>query len=96
VNALTRQLNLPLDPGVVTGTLPVALLQRLEIVKALAGDARILLLDEPTGVLAPSEADELLARTRAFAESGRAVGLITHKLDEALRGADHVTVLRRG
>jgi simple sugar transport system ATP-binding protein len=96
VNALTRQLNLPLDPGVATGTLPVALLQRLEIVKALAGDARILLLDEPTGVLAPSEADELLARTRAFAESGRAVGLITHTLDEALRGADHVTVLRRG
>lgn len=96
VNALTRQLNLPLDPDTVAGTLPVALLQRLEIVKALAGNARVLLLDEPTGVLAPSEADELLARTRAFAESGRAVVLITHKLDEALRGADHVTVLRKG
>jgi simple sugar transport system ATP-binding protein len=96
VAALTRQLNLPLDPDALAGRLPVALLQRLEIVKALAGDARVLLLDEPTGVLAPSEADELLARARAFAESGRAVVLITHKLDEALRGADHVTVLRRG
>lgn len=96
VRALTDQLNLPLDPDARAGTLPVALLQRLEIVKALAGDARVLLLDEPTGVLAPAEAEELLARARAFAESGRAVVLITHKLDEALRGADRVTVLRRG
>lgn len=96
VAALTERLNLPLDPHARAGTLPVALLQRLEIVKALAGDARILLLDEPTGVLAPSEAEELLVRARAFAESGGAVVLITHKLDEALRGADRVTVLRRG
>jgi simple sugar transport system ATP-binding protein len=96
VSALTQRLNLPLDPAARAGTLPVALLQRLEIVKALAGDARVLLLDEPTGVLAPSEADELLARARAFAEAGGAVVLITHKLDEALRGADRVTVLRRG
>jgi ABC-type uncharacterized transport system ATPase subunit len=96
VTALTERLNLPLDPGARAGSLPVALLQRLEIVKALAGDARVLLLDEPTGVLAPSEAEELLARARAFAEAGGAVVLITHKLDEALRGADRVTVLRRG
>jgi len=96
VTALTKRLNLPVDPGALAGTLPVALLQRLEIVKALAGDARVLLLDEPTGVLAPSEAEELLARARAFAESGGAVVLITHKLDEALRGAHRVTVLRRG
>jgi simple sugar transport system ATP-binding protein len=48
VAALTERLNLPLDPGARAGTLPVALLQRLEIVKALAGDARVLLLDEPT------------------------------------------------
>jgi simple sugar transport system ATP-binding protein len=96
VSALTDRLNLPFDPQVRAGALPVALLQRLEIVKALAADARVLLLDEPTGVLAPTEADELLARARAFAQSGGAVVLITHKLDEALRAADHVTVLRRG
>jgi len=96
VTALAERLNLPLDPVARAGTLPVALLQRLEIVKALAADARVLLLDEPTGVLAPAEADELLARARAFAQSGGAVVLITHKLDEALRGADRVTVLRRG
>jgi simple sugar transport system ATP-binding protein len=96
VSALTRRLNLPLDAAARAGTLPVALLQRLEIVKALAADARVLLLDEPTGLLAPSEADELLGRARAFAEAGGAVVLITHKLDEALRGADRVTVLRRG
>jgi simple sugar transport system ATP-binding protein len=96
VGALTQRLNLPLDPAARAGTLPVALLQRLEIVKALAADARVLLLDEPTGVLAPSEVDELLVRTRAFAEAGGAVVLITHKLDEVLRAADQVTVLRRG
>ena len=96
VSALAERLNLPLDPDARAGTLPVALLQRLEIVKALAADARVLLLDEPTGVLAPSEVEELLARARAFAEAGGAVVLITHKLDEALRGADRVTVLRRG
>ncbi len=96
VRDLTTRLNLPLDPGAIAGTLPVALLQRLEIVKALASDARVLLLDEPTGVLAPSEALELLGRARAFAQAGGAVVLITHKLDEALRGADRVTVLRQG
>ncbi len=96
VTVLTERLNLPLDPAARAGALPVALLQRLEIVKALAADARVLLLDEPTGVLAPSEAEELLGRARAFAQSGGAVVLITHKLDEALRGADRVTVLRRG
>lgn len=96
VTALAERLNLPLDPAARAGILPVALLQRLEIVKALAADAKVLLLDEPTGVLAPSEADDLLTRARAFAEAGGAVVLITHKLDETLRGADRVTVLRRG
>ena len=66
------------------GRLSVALKQRLEIVKALAADARILLLDEPTAVLAPGEAEELLRVVRAFTARGGAAVLITHKLDEAL------------
>jgi len=93
---LTERLGLPLDPSARAGTLPVALLQRLEIVKALATEARVLLLDEPTGVLAPQEVDDLLARVRELAAAGRGVVLITHKLDEALQVADRVVVLREG
>jgi simple sugar transport system ATP-binding protein len=93
---LSEQLGLPLDPDQRAGRLSVALKQRLEIVKALASDARILLLDEPTAVLAPAEAEELLRVIRAFTLSGRSAVLITHKLDEALRMADRVTVLRQG
>ena len=94
--ALGERLGLPLDPDQRAGRLSVALKQRLEILKALASDARILLLDEPTAVLAPAEADELLRVIRTFTGSGRSAVLITHKLDEALRTADRVTVLRQG
>jgi general nucleoside transport system ATP-binding protein len=94
--ALGERLGLPLEPDQRAGRLSVALKQRLEIVKALAGQARILLLDEPTAVLAPSEAEELLTVIRAFARDGGSAVLITHKLDEALRAADRVTVLRQG
>ena len=74
----------------------VGLKQRLEIVKALAADVRVLLLDEPTAVLAPGEAEELLRVVRAFTAPGGSAVLITHKLDEALAAADRVTVLRQG
>jgi general nucleoside transport system ATP-binding protein len=94
--ALSERVGLPLDPDQRAGRLSVALKQRLEIVKALASDARILLLDEPTAVLAPAEAEELLRVIRTFTLSGRSAVLITHKLDEALRTADRVTVLRQG
>jgi general nucleoside transport system ATP-binding protein len=93
---LSERLGLPLDPDQWAGRLSVSLKQRLEIVKALATDARILLLDEPTAVLAPPEAEELLRMVRHFAQSGGSAVLITHKLDEALRAADRVTVLRQG
>lgn len=96
VMSLTQELQLPLDPDARAESLPVALRQRLELAQALATNARILLLDEPTAVLAPREADALLERLRDFAKSGRSVVLITHKLDEALRVADRVTVLQRG
>ena len=93
---LSERMGLPLDPDQRAGRLSVSLKQRLEFVKALAGDARILLLDEPTGVLAPPEAELLLQMARKFADSGGSVVLITHKLDEALGAADRVTVLRQG
>jgi len=85
-----------LDPGASAEDLPVSAQQRLEIVKALARDARMLILDEPTAVLAPREITELLAWLRSFANEGNAVVLITHKLPEALAVADEITVLRRG
>ncbi|MDX2262795.1 MAG: ATP-binding cassette domain-containing protein [Gemmatimonadales bacterium] len=90
------RLGLPLDATAVVETLSVQLRQRLEIVKALAGDARVLLLDEPSAVLAPREVTELLELVRDFAAKGGAVVLITHKLDEVFAAADRVTVLRRG
>jgi simple sugar transport system ATP-binding protein len=96
VAALSLASGLPLEPAALVRDLGVQLEQRLEIVKALATDAKILLLDEPTAVLAPAEADELARMVRAFAARGNSVVLITHKLDEALAMADRITVLRRG
>jgi general nucleoside transport system ATP-binding protein len=96
VQALAERFGLPLDPNARAGGLSVALKQRLEIVKALASDAGVLLLDEPTAVLAPGEADELLRVVRGFTQAGGSVVLITHKLDEALAAANRVTVLRQG
>ena len=96
VEELGARLGLPLDPDARAESLPVSLRQRLEIVKALAPGARVLLLDEPTGVLAPAEVEEFLGTIRRFARDGGAVVLITHKLGEALAAADRVTVLRAG
>jgi len=93
---VSERMGLPLDPDQRAGRLSVSLKQRLEIVKALAGDARMLLLDEPTGVLAPPEAELLLQMVRSFTAAGGSAVLITHKLDEALLTADRVTVLRQG
>jgi simple sugar transport system ATP-binding protein len=96
VMAIGRRTGLMLDPGARVEDLPVGAQQRLEIVKSLVRNAHILILDEPTAVLVPSEVDDLLTWLRRFAESGGTVVLITHKLREALSIADDVTVLRRG
>jgi len=90
------QAGLPLDPYATAADLSVGAQQRLEIVKALAHDARTLILDEPTAVLAPAQALDLLQWIRAFADRGNSVVLITHKLREALSVADDITVLRHG
>lgn len=70
--------------------------QRVEILKVLLRDPRVLVLDEPTAVLAPAEVEGLLGLLRRLAAEGRAVVLVAHKLDEVLAVADRVTVLRRG
>ena len=70
--------------------------QRIEILKALLRDPQVLVLDEPTAVLAPAEIDQLFRLLRGLAEEGRAVVLVAHKLDEILSIADRVTVLRQG
>jgi general nucleoside transport system ATP-binding protein len=96
VASLGQRTGLFLDPHAKAESLPVSAQQRLEILKSLARSARTLILDEPTAVLAPAEAEELLRWLRTFADEGNAVVLITHKLGEALAIADEVTVLRRG
>ncbi len=96
VREVATRAGLTLDPDARVGTLPVGAQQRCEIVKALARDVELLILDEPTAVLAPGEAAELLAWVRRYADAGNAVVLITHKLRDALAVADDVTVLHRG
>lgn len=96
VRALATATQLPLDPDARVDALGVGAQQRLEILKALARRARLLIMDEPTAVLAPAEAKDLLDWLRSFANDGGSVILITHKLSEALSIADEVTVLRYG
>ena len=76
--------------------LPVGTQQRVEILKALLGDARILLFDEPTAVLAPNEIGELFTVLRALRAEGRSLVFVSHKLNEVMALCDRVTVLRRG
>ena len=96
VRKIGEETGLTLDPAARVADLPVGAQQRLEIVKALARDASILILDEPTAVLSPSESQELYGWIRGFTARGRTVVLITHKVREALAISDEVTILRRG
>ena len=96
VRTLCERVGLLVDPSAHIDTLGVGAQQRVEIIKALYRDARLLILDEPTAVLTPQETDELFAWLRVFVAGGGTVVLVTHKLQEALASADDVTVLRRG
>jgi simple sugar transport system ATP-binding protein len=96
VRALARRTALDVDPDARVRDLPVAAQQKLELLKIFSREAQTLILDEPTTVLAPAEAGELMALIRRMADGGGAVVLVTHKLREALAVADQVTVLRRG
>jgi general nucleoside transport system ATP-binding protein len=96
VGELSRRYGLAVDPRARIWQLSVGEQQRVEILKALYKDARVLILDEPTAVLTPQEADALFETVRAMAEDGRTVIFISHKLHEVKAVADRVTVLRRG
>ena len=93
---LSRRYGLAVEPRARIWQLSLGEQQRVEILKALYQDARILILDEPTAVLTPQEADALFATIRAMANDGRTIIFISHKLHEVKAVADRVTVLRRG
>lgn len=96
IRALSEEFGLLVDPRAVVEDLPVGVQQRVEIVKALYRDARILVLDEPTAVLTPQESEELFQIMRELTERGVSIIFITHKLKEVLAVADRITVMRRG
>jgi len=84
------------DPDALVEDLPVGVQQRVEIIKALSRDAKVLVLDEPTAVLTPQETDELMEIMRQLASSGTSIVFITHKLREVKAVADKITVIRLG
>jgi general nucleoside transport system ATP-binding protein len=93
---LGRRFGFEIDPDAKVGNLSVGWQQRVEILKALYRDARILVLDEPTAVLTPQETEEIFAVLRRLAQEGHSILFISHKLYEVLEIADRITVIRRG
>ena len=96
LQALSDRHGLAVDPYAVVGHMPVGVQQRVEIIKLLYRDARLLILDEPTAVLTPQEKDGLFAVLRGRAGEGRSVVIVTHKLHEIMEISDRVTVMRDG
>ncbi len=96
IRRLSRSYNLEVNPDAIVEDLPVGMQQRVEIIKALYRDARILVLDEPTAVLTPQEADDLFVVMRELTDKGVSIIFITHKLREVLAISDRITVMRRG
>ncbi|MFW2513017.1 ABC transporter ATP-binding protein [Demequina sp. SO4-13] len=96
VQQLIDDSGMRLDARSPVRDLPVGAQQRVEILKALAADAQLLILDEPTAVLTPAEAEELIGMVRTIAAQGRSVVFISHKLPEVQSVADRIVVMRRG
>lgn len=96
VAEIAEQYGLAVDPTARVDSVPVGVLQRVEIIKALYREANVLILDEPTAVLTPQETDRLFEVLRALKADGRTIILITHKLNEVMAISDRVTVLRDG
>lgn len=96
VREISERFGFDVDPDAVVEDLPVGVQQRVEIIKALARDAKVLVLDEPTAVLTPQETDELMGIMRDLAKAGTSIIFITHKLREVQAVADTITVIRQG
>jgi simple sugar transport system ATP-binding protein len=96
VRELSQQYGLAVEPDAFVKDLPVGAQQRVEIIKALYRSAEILILDEPTAVLTPQEADELFVIMRGMVQQGKSIIFITHKLREVLAVADRISVMRGG
>ena len=93
---LGRRFGFEIDPEAKVSSLSVGWQQRVEILKALYREARILVLDEPTAVLTPQETEEIFAVLRRLSDEGHSIIFISHKLYEVLAIADRITVIRRG
>lgn len=96
INLLAEEFKFDIDPDALIEDLPVGVQQRVEIIKALIYDAKVLILDEPTAVLTPQETDELLNIMRTLKNKGTSIIFITHKLREVQEVADKITIIRLG
>jgi simple sugar transport system ATP-binding protein len=96
VTELSERYGFEVNPEALVEDIPVGVQQRVEIIKALTNDAKVLILDEPTAVLTPAEIDELITVMRRLKETGTSIVFITHKLKEVKAIADKITVIRRG
>jgi simple sugar transport system ATP-binding protein len=96
IKKICDEFKFEIDPDSLIENLPVGVQQRVEIIRALMYDAKVLILDEPTAVLTPQETDELLNMMKVLKSKGTSIIFITHKLREVKAVADHITVIRRG
>jgi general nucleoside transport system ATP-binding protein len=96
VREISARFGFDIDPDALVEDLPVGIQQRVEIIKALSRDAKVLVFDEPTAVLTPQETDELMAIMGQLKAAGTAIVFITHKLREVREVADRITVIRLG
>ncbi|RZU64312.1 nucleoside ABC transporter ATP-binding protein [Microterricola gilva] len=96
VKEISARFGFHVDPDAIVGDLPVGVQQRVEIIKALSRDAKVLVFDEPTAVLTPQETDELMVIMRQLRDAGTSIVFITHKLREVREVADRITVVRLG
>ena len=96
IKQIADEFKFDIDPDSIIEDLPVCLQQRVEIIRALMYDAKVLILDEPTAVLTPQETDELLNIMRTLSAKGTSIIFITHKLREVKAVADKITIIRLG